>query len=80
MEALVRFGNIPLVESSVKTAEHVYFELKVSNAHSISNTIHITECHFDLLETQWLVMLESGYGRKCTHLSCRFGATSCENN
>lgn len=33
MEALVRIGNIPLVESSVKTAEHVYFGLKVRDAH-----------------------------------------------
>lgn len=29
MESLARIGSIPLVESGVKTAEHVYFELKV---------------------------------------------------
>lgn len=30
MEALVRIGNIPLIESGVKTAEQVYYGLKVS--------------------------------------------------
>lgn len=29
MESLARIGSIPLVESGVKTAEHVYVELKV---------------------------------------------------
>lgn len=32
MEALVRIGNIPIVETGVKTAGNVYFSLKVTNS------------------------------------------------
>lgn len=36
MEALVRIANIPIVESGVKTAGRVYFDLKVKFIHTIS--------------------------------------------
>lgn len=37
MEALVRIGNIPLVESGVKTAEQVYYGLKVNIIGTVCN-------------------------------------------
>lgn len=63
MEALIRFVNIPIVETSVKTAGQVYFSLKVMSL-GLSHLIRLQFIrivilfYFAILATKWLAVLE----------------------